>query len=60
MVANNYRTPGPIVLCKTRSVLKLLCVLEQLRVDNSRAGLNWLEAGPDNGHGRDSSLPVFF
>jgi hypothetical protein len=28
----------------------LLCVLEQLRVDNSRTGPNWFEAGPDNGH----------
>ena len=35
---------SPIVLCKTCSVL--MCVLEQPRVINSRAGTNWLNVGP--------------
>jgi hypothetical protein len=33
---------GAIVLCKTCSVL---CVLEQLRVDNFSSGYNWLKTG---------------
>jgi hypothetical protein len=35
---------GPIVLCKTCCVL--LCVFEQLRIDNSSAGPNFGAIGP--------------